>query len=237
MNKEELEAFARKTAESLKSEKDLTEFRQMLTKLTVEAALNAELDDHLGYEKHEISTSANSRNGYTSKTLQTEDGQFELDTPRDRQGGFEPRLVKKHQTRFTSMDDKVLSLYAKGMTTREISATFKEMYDADVSATLVSRVTDAVIDKVTEWQARPLDTVYPIVYLDCIVIKIRQDKRVINKAVYLALGVNMAGLPFLLGSVLKPRPERGSSSMNRSINRTALSSVTKSSRYSGNKAD
>ncbi len=173
MNKEELEAFARKTAESLKSEKDLTEFRQMLTKLTVEAALNAELDDHLGYEKHEISTSANSRNGYTSKTLQTEDGQFELDTPRDRQGGFEPRLVKKHQTRFTSMDDKVLSLYAKGMTTREISATFKEMYDADVSATLVSRVTDAVIDKVTEWQARPLDTVYPIVYLDCIVIKIR----------------------------------------------------------------
>ena len=199
MNKEELEAFARKTAESLKSEKDLTEFRQMLTKLTVEAALNAELDDHLGYEKHEISTSANSRNGYTSKTLQTEDGQFELDTPRDRQGGFEPRLVKKHQTRFTSMDDKVLSLYAKGMTTREISATFKEMYDADVSATLVSRVTDAVIDKVTEWQARPLDTVYPIVYLDCIVIKIRQDKRVINKAVYLALGVNMAGHKELLG--------------------------------------
>jgi transposase-like protein len=171
----------------------------MLTKLTVEAALNAELDDHLGYEKHEISTSANSRNGYTSKTLQTEDGQFELDTPRDRQGGFEPRLVKKHQTRFTSMDDKVLSLYAKGMTTREISATFKEMYDADVSATLVSRVTDAVIDKVTEWQARPLDTVYPIVYLDCIVIKIRQDKRVINKAVYLALGVNMAGHKELLG--------------------------------------
>ncbi len=199
MNKEELEAFARKTAESLKSEKDLTEFRQMLTKLTVEAALNAELDDHLGYEKHEISTSANSRNGYTSKTLQTEDGQFELDTPRDRQGGFEPRLVKKHQTRFTSMDDKVLSLYAKGMTTREISATFKETYDADVSATLVSRVTDAVIDKVTEWQARPLDTVYPIVYLDCIVIKIRQDKRVINKAVYLALGVNMAGHKELLG--------------------------------------
>jgi len=160
MNKEELEAFARKTAESLKSEKDLTEFRQMLTKLTVEAALNAELDDHLGYEKHEISTSANSRNGYTSKTLQTEDGQFELDTPRDRQGGFEPRLVKKHQTRFTSMDDKVLSLYAKGMTTREISATFKEMYDADVSATLVSRVTDAVIDKVTEWSIGTINALF-----------------------------------------------------------------------------
>ena len=199
MKKEELEAFARKTAKSLNTEKDLTDFRRMLTKLTVEAALNAELDDHLGYDKHEITASANSRNGYTSKTLQTEDGQFELDTPRDRHGGFEPQLVKKHQTRFTSMDDKVLSLYAKGMTTREISATFKEMYDADVSATLVSRVTDAVIDKVTEWQARPLDAVYPIVYLDCIVVKIRQDKRVINKAIYLALGVNMAGHKELLG--------------------------------------
>ena len=199
MKKEELEAFARKTAKSLKTEEDLTDFRRMLTKLTVEAALNAELDDHLGYDKHEITASANSRNGYTSKTLQTEDGQFELDTPRDRHGGFEPQLVKKHQTRFTSMDDKVLSLYAKGMTTREISATFKEMYDADVSATLVSRVTDAVIDKVTEWQARPLDAVYPIVYLDCIVVKIRQDKRVINKAIYLALGVNMAGHKELLG--------------------------------------
>lgn len=199
MKKEELEAFARKTAKSLKTEKDLTDFRRMLTKLTVEAALNAELDDHLGYDKHEVTASTNSRNGYTSKTLQTEDGQFELDTPRDRHGGFEPQLVKKHQTRFTSMDDKVLSLYAKGMTTREISATFKEMYDADVSATLVSRVTDAVIDKVTEWQARPLDAVYPIVYLDCIVVKIRQDKRVINKAIYLALGVNMAGHKELLG--------------------------------------
>lgn len=199
MNKKELEVLARETAKSLKSEKDLTDFRQMLTKLTVEAALNAELDDHLGYDKHEITASANSRNGYTSKTLQTEDGQFELNTPRDRQGDFEPRLVKKNQTRFTSMDDKVLSLYAKGMTTREISATFKEMYDADVSASLVSRVTDAVIDQVTEWQARPLDDVYPIVYLDCIVVKIRQDKRVINKAVYLVLGVNMEGQKELLG--------------------------------------
>ena len=199
MNKKEWEALARQTAMSLKSEKDLTDFRQMLTKLTVEAALNAELDDHLGYDKYEITASANSRNGYTSKTLQTEDSQFELNTPRDRKGDFEPRLVKKNQTRFTSMDDKVLSLYAKGMTTREISATFKEMYDADVSASLVSRVTDAVIDQVTEWQARPLDDVYPIVYLDCLVVKIRQDKRVINKAVYLALGVNMQGEKELLG--------------------------------------
>ncbi len=138
-------------------------------------------------------------NGYANKILRTEDGQFELNIPRDRHSSFEPQLVKKGQTRFTSMDDKILSLYAKGMTTREIVATFKEMYGADVSATLISNVTDAVIDRVTEWQSRPLDAIYPIVYLDCIVLKIRQDKQVINKAIYLALGVNTDGHKELLG--------------------------------------
>lgn len=199
MNKKELEAFAREAAKGLKTEKDLNEFSQMLTKITVEAALNAELDDHLGYDKHRPSPTNNYRNGYTSKTLRTEDGQFELDTPRDRAGSFEPLLVKKHQTRFTAMDDKILSLYAKGMTTREIVATFQEMYDADISAALISKVTDAVIEQVVEWQSRPLDAVYPIVYLDCIVVKIRQDKQVINKAIYLALGVNLEGHKELLG--------------------------------------
>ena len=171
----------------------------MLTKITVEAALNAELDDHLGFAKHEQSEADNNRNGYTPKTLQTEDGQFELDTPRDWAGSFEPRLVKKHQRRFTTIDDKILFLYAQGMTTREIVTTFKEMYGADVSATLISKVTDAVIEQVVEWQSRPLDAIYPIVYLDCIVVKIRQDKQVINKAIYLALGVNMEGHKELLG--------------------------------------
>ncbi len=199
MNKKELEAFAREAAKTIKTESDLEDFRKMLTKVTVESALNAELDDHLGYDRHEKSSVANSRNGYTSKRLRTEAGQFEVSTPRDRDGSFEPQLVKKHQTRFQSMDDKILSLYAKGMTTREIVATFKEMYDADVSPTLISKVTDAVLEQVTEWQARPLDPVYPIVYLDCIVLKIRQDKQVINKAIYLALGVNMEGHKELLG--------------------------------------
>ena len=199
MNKQELETFAREAAKGIKTEKDLNDFRQMLTKVTIETALNAELDDHLGYTKHAQSTGSNSRNGVTPKTLRTEDGQFTLETPRDREGSFEPMLVKKQQTRFTSMDDKILSLYAKGMTTREIVATFKEMYDADVSASLISKVTDAVIDQVVEWQSRPLDAVYPIVYLDCIVVKIRQDKQVINKSVYLALGVTMEGHKELLG--------------------------------------
>src|SRR5690606_25651673 len=199
MNRKELEAFAREAAKSLKTEKDLNAFSQMLTKITVEAALNAELDEHLGYDRHQASDAENSRNGYSSKILKTEDGQFEISTPRDRNGSFEPQLVKKHQTRFTSMDDKILSLYAKGMTTREIVATFKEMYDADISPTLISKVTEAVIDKVDEWQSRPLEPVYPIVYLDCIVVKVRQDKRVINKAIHLALGVNLQGHKELLG--------------------------------------
>lgn len=199
MKKKELEAIAQAAAKNIKTEADLNEFRQMLTKITVETALNAEIDDHLGYSKHEQSDAENSRNGYTSKTLQTEDGQFEVDTPRDRAGSFEPQLVKKHQRRFTSMDDKILFLYAQGMTTREIVTTFKEMYGADVSAALISKVTDAVIEQVVEWQSRPLDAVYPIIYLDCIVVKIRQDKKVINKSVYLALGVNMEGHKELLG--------------------------------------
>ena len=199
MNKKELEAFGREVAKGIKTEDDLNDFRKMLTKVTVEAALNAELDHHLGYRKNEQSSSNNYRNGSTSKTLRTEDGQFEVDTPRDRQGDFEPQLVKKNQTRFTSMDDKILYLYAKGMTTREIVATFKEMYDADISPTLISKVTNAVIEEVIEWQSRPLDPVYPIIYLDCIVVKIRQDKRVINKSFYLALGVNMEGHKDLLG--------------------------------------
>jgi putative transposase len=199
MNKEELQAIGLAAAKNIKTEQDLNEFSQMLTKISVEAALNAELDEHLGYSKHEKANTDNFRNGYSSKTLQTEDGQFELNTPRDRNGDFEPELVKKKQRRFTLMDDKILFLYAQGLSTREIVATFQEMYGADISASLVSKVTDAVIEKVVEWQSRPLDAVYPIVYLDCIVLKIRQDKRVINKAIYLALGVNLEGHKELLG--------------------------------------
>ncbi len=199
MNKKELEALGREIAKGIKTPDELADFSRMLKKVTVEAALNAEMDHHLGYEKNRQSESSNNRNGYTTKTLITEDGPFELDTPRDRTGEFSPQLVKKRQTRFTSMDDKILSLYAKGMTTREIVATFKEMYDADISPSLISKVTSAVSDLVTEWQSRPLDAIYPIVYLDCLVVKIRQDRKVINKAVYLALGVNMEGHKELLG--------------------------------------
>ena len=199
MNKKELEAFAKEAAKGIKTPKDLNEFSQMLKKITVEAALNAEMEEHLGYEKHTKSASTNSRNGKSTKRVKTEDGEFELDTPRDREGSFEPKLVKKNQTRFTSMDDKILWLYAQGMSTREIVSAFDEWYGAEISPTLVSRVTNAVIEQVIEWQSRPLDAIYPIVYLDCIVVKVRQDKRVINKSIFLALGINTEGHKELMG--------------------------------------
>ena len=199
MNRKELESFAKEAAKGIKTREDLNEFSQMLKKMTVEAALNAEMDDHFGYERNQKSLSGNSRNGKTSKRIKTEDGEFELETPRDRNGSFEPKLVKKHQSRFTSMDDKILWLYAQGMSTREIVAAFDEWYGADISPTLVSRVTNAVIEQVVEWQARPLDPIYPIVYLDCIVVKVRQDKRVINKSIFLALGINTEGYKELMG--------------------------------------
>lgn len=152
----------------------------------MEAALNAEMTHHLGYDKNQPRASTNARNGYSTKTVASSGSPLELRTPRDRDGTFEPQMVKKNQTRITGMDSQILSLYAKGMTTREIAAAFKELYDADVSPALVSKVTDAVMEQVIEWQNRPLDAIYPIVYLDCIVLKVRQDNRVINKAVFLA---------------------------------------------------
>ena len=199
MDEKKLKALAAELAKGLKTEADLNQFSRMLTKLTVETALNAELTDHLGHEKNAPKTGSNTRNGYSSKTLLCDDGEIELNTPRDRENTFEPQLIKKHQTRITQMDSQILSLYAKGMTTREIVATFKEMYDADVSPSLISKVTDAVKEQVTEWQSRQLDALYPIVYMDCIVVKVRQNGSVINKAVFLALGINTEGQKELLG--------------------------------------
>ncbi|AYW90838.1 IS256 family transposase [Yersinia pseudotuberculosis] len=199
MDEKKLKALAAELAKGLKTEADLNAFSRMLTKLTVETALNAELTEHLGHEKNTPKSGSNTRNGYSSKTLLCDDGEIELNTPRDRENTFEPQLIKKNQTRITQMDSQILSLYAKGMTTREIIATFKEMYDADVSPTLISKVTDAVKEQVAEWQNRQLDALYPIVYMDCIVVKVRQNGSVINKAVFLALGINTEGQKELLG--------------------------------------
>lgn len=188
MDRDKLKALAVELAKDVKTEADLNALSKELLKLTVETALNAELTDYLGYDKHGDSQPAkgNARNGTTPKRLKGQHGEVEILTPRDRQGGFEPQLVRKNQTRLTRMDDQILMLYAKGLSTREIVDTFKEMYDADVSPNLISRVTERVMEEVIEWQSRPLDPLYPIVYLDCIVIKIRDNMRVINKSIYLA---------------------------------------------------
>lgn len=201
MDRNKLKAMAAELAKDIKTEADLNALSAELLKLTVETALNAELTEHLGYNKHGDSKPArgNARNGSTPKTLKGQHGEVEILTPRDRDGSFEPQIVRKNQTRLTRMDDQILTLYAKGMSTREIVDTFKEMYDADVSPTLVSKVTERVLERITEWQSRPLDPLYCIVYLDCIVVKIRDNLRVVNKSIYLALGVNLEGKKELLG--------------------------------------
>ena len=174
---------------------------KQLTKLLVEKALDAEMTEHLGHDKnHPIQNSlGNARNGKSKKTLKGDFGELPIDIPRDRQGSFEPQLIPKHQTRWTGFDDKILSLYARGMTVREIQSHLEEMYGTEVSPTLISSVTDAVIEEVKAWQGRPLDSVYPIVYLDCIHVKIRDSGVVKAKAIYLALGITMTGQKEVLG--------------------------------------
>lgn len=201
MDKKELEALAREMAKGVKTEADLAAVTRTLTKTLIETALKAELSDHLGYDAGDVAGtgSGNSRNGATPKTVVTESGPLQIETPRDRNGDFEPALVKKRQRRVTVIDDKIIPLYAKGMSTREIGATIEELYGAEVSPSLISKVTEAVIDEVIAWQARPLDACYPIVYLDGLSIKVRHNKQVINKTIYLALGLNVAGEKVLLG--------------------------------------
>lgn len=174
---------------------------QQLTKAVVERALQGEMTHHLGYEKHdpEGHNSGNSRNGKSSKKIRSKRGQIEIAVPRDRDSSFEPQLVKKRQTRFDGFDDKIISMYARGMTCREIKAHLQEIYGVEVSPDLISTVTDGVIDEVRAWQSRPLDALYPILYLDALQVKVRDQGRVSNKAIYLAIGVNMQGLKEVLG--------------------------------------
>ncbi len=187
-----------KTPEDLIGEHGLL---KQLTKKLVERALEAEMAEHLGHGKHEpvANPAGNTRNGRSKKTLKGEFGELPIEIPRDRHGSFEPQLIPKHQTRWTGFDDKILSLYARGMTVREIQGHLEDMYGTEVSPTLISSVTDAVLDEVKTWQSRPLDALYPIVYLDCIHVKVRDSGAVRVKAVYLALGINLAGEKELLG--------------------------------------
>ena len=174
---------------------------KQLTKALLERAMSAELTSHLGYEKSDPGgyNSGNSRNGATPKTLKGDFGEMVIETPRDRNGSFEPRIVKKHQTRFDGFDDKILSMYARGMTTREIQGHLEEMYGVDVSPTLISEVTEGVIEEVKAWQNRPLEPVYGVVYLDALYVKMRHEGRVENRAVYVAIGIGLDGQKDVLG--------------------------------------
>lgn len=174
---------------------------KQLTRALLERAMNAELTHHLGYGKHDPAgaNSGNSRNGVTSKTIVGEFGELPIDTPRDRNGTFQPQILKKGQTRFDGFDDKIVSMYARGMTTRDIQAHLKEMYSIEVSPSLISDVTDAVMDEVKTWQGRPLEPLYAIVYLDALYVKMRHEGRVENRAVYVAIGVDLDGRKDVLG--------------------------------------
>jgi len=177
-----------------------------LKKRLITRVMDAELTTHLGYDKNEKRPEGrfNARNGHSSKRLRSDDGELEVNIPRDRKGNFEPTLVPKHQRHFDGFDDVILSLYSRGLTTRDIQGHLEEMYKVEVSPTLISNVTDAVSDEVKEWQCRPLDPVYPIVFFDAIVAKVRDNGKVSNRAIYLALGVNMQGQKEVLGMWSSP---------------------------------
>ena len=197
----DIDELAQEIAKTCKTQEDFTEFFKQLKRRGLEAALSGELTHHLGYDKHAKADArkSNSRNGYSKKTIQVNEGEMEIAVPRDRTGTFEPQIIPKYATRFDGLDEKIISFYARGLSTRDIQSELEEIYGTTISPTLISSVTDAVLSDVRAWQARPLDSCVPIVYLDCIVVKVKTDKGIINKSVYLALGVNTVGYKELLG--------------------------------------
>jgi putative transposase len=180
---------------------DVHKLLKTLFKGTLEEMLEAEMDEHLGYEKHDFAgnNSGNSRNGYGKKTLQTELGETELLVPRDRNGTFSPQVVEKRQTKSEDLEGRIIAMYAKGMSTRDIEDHLRDIYGVEASASLISRITDKIMPTLQEWQIRPLDSLYPIVFLDGIVFKVRKDAKIINKCVYSVLGINMDGRKEILG--------------------------------------
>jgi putative transposase len=174
---------------------------KQLTKALVERAMSAELTHHLGYGKHSVTGrgSGNARNGTSKKTLKGDFGEAEIAVPRDRNGTFEPQIVPPHQRRFAGFDDKILSMYARGMTTREIQGHLEEIYGVEVSPSLISTVTDAVAEEIREWQSRPLEPLYPILFLDALMVKMRHEGRVENRAVHVAVGIDLEGRKDVLG--------------------------------------
>lgn len=201
MNTEKAKELVALLAAECTSMSDVQAMLKGLFKGTIEQMLEAEMEEHLGYEKHNVlgNNSGNSRNGYGKKTLKTELGETEISVPRDRNGEFEPQIIEKRQTRSDDLEGRILAMYAKGMSNRDIEDHLRDVYGVEASASLISRITDKIMPAVAEWQSRPLDPIYPIMFLDGIVFKVRKDARVINKCLYSVLGINMDGRKEILG--------------------------------------
>ena len=190
--------------EGVKTQEDLagpSGLLKQITKALVERMLAGELTHHLGYEKHDVAGpgNGNTRNGKSRKTLKGESGEMEIAVPRDRHGTFDPQVVRKHQTRWDGLDQQIIALYARGLTVRDIQAQLEEMYGVEVSAGLISEVTDEVLEEVKTWQNRPLENMYPVMFLDALMVKMRHDGRVENRAVYVAIGIDEEGRKDVLG--------------------------------------
>lgn len=183
----------------LKSGQDPLELMNSLKKAVMERALNAEMDYHLGNQKHDNTVEGNYRNGYGSKTVNTDNGSVQIQTPRDRDSSFDPKFIAKRQRSLKGFDEKIISMYARGMSINEIKGHLEEIYATDVSCELISNITDEVIEEVKEWQNRPLDRLYSILYLDAMVVKVRENGHIFNKSLYIALAVNMDGEKEILG--------------------------------------
>lgn len=193
--------LAKEVAKECKSVEDVHNLLKDLFKGTLQEILEAEMNEHLGYLKHSVdgNNSGNSRNGYSTKTLKTSMGDTEIKIPRDRNGDFEPHIIKKYEKNASEIENQVIAMYAKGMSTRDIEAHMRDIYGIEISADLVSKITDKVMPMLTEWQGRPLERIYPIVFLDAIHFKVRKDNRIVNKAAYSVLGINVQGHKEILG--------------------------------------
>ena len=195
------QTLAAEIAKDCRTVEDIQEMIKALFRDTVQSVLEAEMEDHLGYEKHNVegNNSGNSRNGYSKKKIKTNYGITELAIPRDRKAEFEPRIIKKYETTSNGIEDQIIAMYAKGMSTRDIEDQMRNIYGIDISPGMVSKITDKILPQVAEWQSRPLDRIYPIVFLDAIHFKVRKDNRIVNKAAYSVLGINMDGQKDILG--------------------------------------
>lgn len=183
-----------------KSANDITDALKDLLGDTLQGMLNAEFDEHMGYEKYEQTTpKTNYRNGSSKKTVKTSQGEITLDIPRDRNGDFEPIIVEKHNRDISDIDSKIINLYARGMSTRDITEAIKDVYGVEVSATMISKITDKIIPLALEWQNRPLNTIYPIVFIDCVHFNVKNDNMVVKKAAYVVLGITESGYKEVLG--------------------------------------